>query len=106
MCYALDVCPSPFPPACRGINIYEEDPTTLTDEAGPSAQQEPPTQTQQAANDSVDTDLANLAVVVDELQGSTAGDATSRDYVSLAVAFASEMQRRPATTESETSRRS
>ena len=40
-----------------------------------------------AANESGDTDLANLATVVDELQGSRPGSATtSHDYVSLAVA--------------------
>lgn len=42
-----------------------------------------------AANESGDTDLANLATVVDELQGSRPGSATqatSHDHVSLAVA--------------------
>jgi hypothetical protein len=38
-----------------------------------------------AANESGDTDLTNLATVVDELQGSRSGSATSRD-ISLVVA--------------------
>jgi hypothetical protein len=88
-------------------NVEVLDPTIPTDEAGPSAQQDSPTQPQPvAANESGDTDLTNLATVVDELQGSRPGSATSHDYVSLAVALASAMQRRPVTTNSETSRRS
>ncbi len=43
-------------------------------------------QTQLAANESADTDLANLATVVDELQGRRPEGATTRNYVSLAVA--------------------
>jgi hypothetical protein len=102
MCHALDLSPSPSPPASS-----KEDPNIPTNEAGPSAQpqleQDPPvilrfssltlsvdralqTQTQLAASKSVDTDLTNLATVVDELQGSGPGGATSRDHVSPPVA--------------------
>jgi len=91
-------------------NEVVEDPDIPTNEAGLAAQQDSPTQTQLAAtnaNESADTDLANLATVVDELQGSRPGGDTSRDENdSVAVAFASEKQRRPVTTDSETSRRS
>ena len=93
----------PLSPLLATSNIYKEDPNIPTDEAGPSAQQDPPvllrftlltlsaehalqTQTQLAASESVNTDLTNLATVVDELQGSRPGSATCRDHVSLAVA--------------------
>ncbi|KAN0133225.1 hypothetical protein V8E53_008949 [Lactarius tabidus] len=87
-------------------NVEVMDPTVSTDEAGPSPQQDSPTQPQLAAtNESGDTDLTNLATVVDELQSSRPGSATPRDHVSLAVALASAMRRRPVTTDSETSHR-
>ena len=43
-------------------------------------------QSQLAANESADADLANLATVVDELQGSRPGSTTSRNSVGLTVA--------------------
>jgi len=66
-------------------------------DAGPSTQQGPSVtpQSQPATTDEpADMDLANLAIIVDELGGTISGRSAPRDYVHLVVAFASAMRRR------------
>ncbi|KAI0003641.1 hypothetical protein BJV74DRAFT_881483 [Russula compacta] len=87
----------PYPTFNRqqGASTHEMDdieiwdiPTIPTDEAGPSTQQGPPVtlHSQPAVNEQVDIDLANLAVIVEELEGTTSERTAPRDSVDLILA--------------------